>query len=730
MQIYTLYLYFQKWKTLITFAITIMIIEMKNYLSILMLISITSCLFAQESPITDFNEEVFKENFSSPQTQFDVNLTTENYFVVDDGDLFLSRNNKSSEFTLFSKTPFNEDSYKLKTSIKIIPSSDNMSFVGVLLNTQLDGNGTVSIEINSKREYRIRQIINGQSKYLSGKRENKGWVSSEKLKENNEFNYIDIVSYNGKIDVYFNFKYENTFVSSEYTKGRFGIIVGPKSQSRIDFIHVDKLAGKISKQEYNNTNDKLLKLEADFIKLNKSLSSSKRKISDISIQKVELDEELKQKKQELSKIEKSNQNLKEKTTNLEQELNKNKVANSQLQKNNTLINEKNTSLSLSLEEKTKELSKIQSSLNESTVELNKKTIEVSTLSKKSKSLQEEVNKLTNENNALKNSNNNFTNDQRELNRKVVNQDEKLNKLKTQLTTTNQKLNNAEKSNVSSNKIIEELNEQINNLNSNFSGIKSELNKKITSQDNKIKNLEKSKSNLSQKVEKLNGQVNNVSSKNKKLTESLTASDKKIKIKEDKIINLEAKMSSLQSKNNKVQTINSKLNNSNNLLSDSIKNINITNSNLSKKAIELENLIIKYNHLKASNDSNESELERIRVENEKLVNSIEQQKIIAAQFAESYRFELEKSKLFQKELLSIQSEFSHDNSNLNNKTYRVQLGLFDQEIDVEGLESLTKINTQNNQFIYISGKFNNYADARNHLLKVNNLGFKDAYIVKF
>ena len=173
--------------------------KMKKYLLLLTSLAVTTAVMSQQISLTNFNTEVFIENFSTNSSLFSYETTSENYFIVDDGDLFLSRNNKLSDFTIFSSTPFSEENYKLKTSIKLIPTSSKETHVGILLNTQLDGNGLLSIEINTKKEYRVRQINSGESKYLSGNRDNEGWIASNLIKENGEYNYIDILCYKRKI---------------------------------------------------------------------------------------------------------------------------------------------------------------------------------------------------------------------------------------------------------------------------------------------------------------------------------------------------------------------------------------------------------------------------------------------------------------------------------------------------------------------------------------------------
>ena len=149
-----------------------------------------------------------------------------------------------------------------------------------------------------------------------------------------------------------------------------------------------------------------------------------------------------------------------------------------------------------------------------------------------------------------------------------------------------------------------------------------------------------------------------------------------------------------------------------------------------KEKELGELKEEYTSLSKENQENLSDLDKIQRENDKLKSQLDQQKLIASQFAESYRYELEKSKKFQQEILNYQSELTLESSGKSNTIYKIQLGLFDEEIDVEGLDDLTKIDTENNQFIYLSGGFDSYSLARTYLIKVNELGFNNAFIVKF
>ncbi|MDA9898124.1 hypothetical protein N9D69_00970 [Flavobacteriales bacterium] len=92
-------------------------------------------------------------------------------------------------------------------------------------------------------------------------------------------------------------------------------------------------------------------------------------------------------------------------------------------------------------------------------------------------------------------------------------------------------------------------------------------------------------------------------------------------------------------------------------------------------------------------------------------------------------EKQKNKQLHNEVLNLYSEEAVS-ENTKNVVYRVQLGIFDELIDIEGIEDLTTIHTQAHQVIYIAGKFDNFVSARGYLMKMSRRGFKDAFIVKF
>ena len=770
--------------------------KMKKYLLILTSLTLATVAMSQQVALTNFNSEVFIENFSSKSTQFNYETTTENYFIVDDGDLFLSRNNKLSDFTIFSKMPFSEESYKLKSSIKLIETNNKKAHVGILLNTQLDGNGLVSVELNTKKEYRVRQINNGESKYLSGSRENEGWISSDFIKNNGEYNYIDILSYNGRYDLYFNFQYINTFESPEYTFGRFGFIIGSESQARIDYVHIHKEGGKVSTADFNNANDRILKLETEVLNLQKTIDSDKDLIEQLQVEKNETILKLDKKEKIQSTLILEKENLEIKLKNLDLKINeanssKNKILSESedfkkailsYEKISDNLKKKNDNLLNQLDSKINELSKLQTNLSNSTSELNKKTIEVSKLNTEIKDVKERLENLNSTNSNLKESKNKIENETLELNRKIVDQSNQLSKLNAEIKTLtdqnnsitsqiktlkNSKNNLSEEKKELNRKIVDQSN-QLNKLNAeiktltdqntsitsqiktlknsknNLSEEKKELNRKIVDQSNqlkaqqikisdlntKINSLNDQKEKTNSQLKKANSQIIELSSKITDLNNNIAKNEKKTSSQETKISSLKNQLKTSTDKNFKDRETITLLNSKNKMLNDSISKLFKNNTALLVKEKELNDLRIKFNKLTEDNELNVSNSDLIKSENQKLKSQLEQQKQIAAQFAESYRFELEKSKKFQEEILNHQSELDLESNNKTGVIYKIQLGIFDEEINVEGLESLTKIVTENNQFIYLSGRFEKFSSARTYLQRVGELGFKNAFIVKF
>ena len=56
--------------------------------------------------------------------------------------------------------------------------------------------------------------------------------------------------------------------------------------------------------------------------------------------------------------------------------------------------------------------------------------------------------------------------------------------------------------------------------------------------------------------------------------------------------------------------------------------------------------------------------------------------------------------------------------------------FYKYVVLENLENLISVPTKDGKYIYMTQKYNSYSQAKTKLIEINQLGYEDAYIVKF
>ena len=615
-------------------------------LTICTLFSATS--FAQKLAIGSFNKIIFEETFNFNSGQFPLSATSDNYIILDDGDLFMSRN-ISSDYSLFAKTPLKLNSYRVKTALKLGPSNNKTAYVGLLLNTQLDGSGTVSIEINAKNQYRLRQIQDGKPKYISGTRSNNGWVKAENLKGIEEYNYLDIVVHQGSFDIYLNYVYVDSYFVPDYQNGGMGFILSGSSKARVDFAFIYKQGEAVSFEEFTTTNQRLLEVEESLRKLidekNTLENNYNNSIDELILVKNKLAEaegltdalniQINSAQSLLNDL---NASISEKDENIESLIKDNKNLENTISEHAEIINKRNQSIE-NLEKKNTELSNNLDITNAEILSLN---------SDLSNSISEN-DKLTQSSNSKSDA---IVNLKSDLNKKDI----EINKLK----------------------------------------------KQVSSSSSEIKNLQSSISSLEATINSLNGKIEN---------------------KQNDIATLDSKVSQLQKELNSKQKIISSLSSKNNAYIDSLSDFRNTNTTLVKTQNELK-------QIKEILSSTKTQVMNLIDEKQVLTTQLNEQKQIAAQFAESYRLEVQKNRQLQKEITFNQSEVNVSNNTKSNTIYRVQIGTFNQEMEFDGINDVTSIPTQNGDYIYITGKFDSYSEAKVRLMQVAELGYKDAYIVKF
>ena len=603
---------------------------------------------AQTASIGSFNKTVFDETFSFNSGQFRLSTDAEKYIILDDGDLFISRN-ASNDYSFFAQSRLDLSSYRIKTALKLGPSNNKSPYVGLLVNTQLDGSGTVAIEINAKQQYRVRQIQNGKPKYISGTKENGGWKNAESLNGAEEYNYLDIVVHQGSFDVYINYIYVDSYTVPDYQNVGFVFLVSGNTKARVDFAFVYKQGEAVSFEEYTTANQQLLVLE-----------------------------------EQLSTLKEEHQLLEE--THIET------LENLAASKNNlSEANGVQTALTLQLntaENQLNELNAKMAAKNQQIVETENQNTELNI-------------QITAQNNAL--------NDREEsisvLEKNNATLKKELESAKAGLASTNSNLQTANQQNNTLNAHNNQQKQSINSLHKSNAEKESQissLKKQIVGSSNLVKTKEALLLKAQNEYRVLEGQHDN---------------------KEEMIATLDSELAQLNKEMGTKHKIISSLSTKNKAYADSVSRLRNTDKSLLQTQNELE-------LLKSTVSNTKNQLMALLSDKEILETQLEEQKQIAGQFAESYRLEVQKNSLLQKEINFNQSEFEVSNQNKSNTIYRIQIGIFEEEIELDNVKGVTIVPTQDGKYIYLSETFENYNQAKVGLMQIAELGYKEAFIVKF
>ncbi len=247
--------------------------KMKTIFTTLLLsVSLITNGIAQQISSDAYNHTEIHEDFSQEGKIFPVINTTENQFIIDNGDYFLSRNNMDSQYIINCNNSSFSD-FILKTSIRIGPSNNKNASIGIILKAQIKGDGAIIFEINKKGEYRIKQLLDNTYKTLSGLRKNEGWVKSKIINGVDEHNAIEIRTENNHYDVYINNDYLTTFFNPDYRRGSCGIIISPETKARIAYYHLNTqgesttLTATNTSQITSNTNTEIEELNREIATL-------------------------------------------------------------------------------------------------------------------------------------------------------------------------------------------------------------------------------------------------------------------------------------------------------------------------------------------------------------------------------------------------------------------------------------------------------------------------------
>lgn len=180
----------------------------------------------------------FSDNFDAPSDRWSTEANASNLFVIQDGEYILHRKDATSPFLVIAGLNEEISSCRFVASLKVEKNIGSDPFAGVLFMMQPQASGGFLIELNRKKEYRIRQITSGVYKYLTGNSKNGGWVKCDPANDAGLNNIIEIRTAEGFFDLYINDRYLVSFFEPSYKTGNIGLVVGPDTRARLDYIYI------------------------------------------------------------------------------------------------------------------------------------------------------------------------------------------------------------------------------------------------------------------------------------------------------------------------------------------------------------------------------------------------------------------------------------------------------------------------------------------------------------
>jgi len=212
---------------------------MKIFIRFSLLVLLLSAVDASAQLIKEeFNSIAFSDQFDEDKDNWRNMSTSDNLFMIQEGEYLLRRKNPSSGYSIFPKWKNNLVAFSLTASIKLEEAKNGETSVGLIFMAQEDASGAFVFEFNPKGQYRLKQLVGLSFKLLTGDVKTNGWVDSDALKKSGDYNKIEIKTAKRNYDIYVNDKYLLSFTEIAYKSGDIGISIGPGTKARVDYIEV------------------------------------------------------------------------------------------------------------------------------------------------------------------------------------------------------------------------------------------------------------------------------------------------------------------------------------------------------------------------------------------------------------------------------------------------------------------------------------------------------------
>ena len=629
----------------------------------------------QEILVDDFTNQIVHENFYEKTDVFPIQKSGENFFIIDDNEYLVSRNNSNSEYAIILESDLISNFF-LKTSVRLGPSKNKNASIGIIIKADTEFNRAIILEVNRKGEFRIKELSNDKYIFLTGKSRKNGWVRNKNINKENLHNEIEVRNKKNNLNFIVNGKIISSLEIQKFNKGYCGLLIGADSKARIKYYYLN-----------SNGDEKILKNKTEEIK---------------KIEKEQISEEKTfENSQEINAIKNKNNSLKESLKTLEAL----KLINSELEEKKLQLSNINLESKNIINDRENKINQLEGIIKEKEIseEKSKNTINdlKSELNIKEKEITIEYNKII----EVKNSNTEIIEKNNILKIEILKNTDEINKLQVQLKNTSSSLSAKEKKlkkeeaelvklnsshQISLEKIISK-NSEIKLLNQNISNSNKTLEsvKKKNSQEKEllINNKKKLEENLKKDITKISNQKDILVTTNNEFK-------KIIKTQKENIKDLKSKIN-----DNKIA---SKAN------TEIINNLKSKNNKLSTSTIIHKKIILEQNQ-KITNQKNiNNNLKEIFVYKDFELNGIKPSSLIAEKVG----------------YLKAMEEIV-----MKDSIYSIQLGIFKTNSNIFNNIQDVFLISSNNLYKYYCGEYFNLAEVSRRKNELLELGLNNIHIVK-
>jgi len=192
---------------------------------------------AQQTVHKKLNQILLEESFNELNDIWPVIANDDNFFVFDKGEYFMNRTKTETPYAIMANWQNDLNSFSLRTSLMLGPAESSNQSLGLIFRASNDGQSALICDINKLHRFRIRQLRNGTYHIITSEGKD-GWIKNNMIKGINEYNDINIKTNGSDHDIFINGSLVYSFRIENLEAGSFGILIGPETKGRIDYLNI------------------------------------------------------------------------------------------------------------------------------------------------------------------------------------------------------------------------------------------------------------------------------------------------------------------------------------------------------------------------------------------------------------------------------------------------------------------------------------------------------------